>query len=84
MNGVDALFKESESLEEFEEKLNTQENEVNNLDLNKDGEVEYLRVLESVGGNTQYIVIQAALGENACQDVETIEVDKTEDGILML
>ena len=28
MNGVVALFKESETLEEFEEKLNIQENEV--------------------------------------------------------
>lgn len=80
MNGVGLLFKESETLEEFEEKLNTQENEVNNLDLIKDGEVDYLRVLESVDGNTHLIVIQAALGENAYQDVATIEVEKTEDG----
>ena len=80
MNGVGALFKESETLEEFEEKLNTQENEVNNLDLNKNGEVDSLRVLESVDGNTQLIVIQAVLGKNAYQEVATIEVDKTEDG----
>ena len=80
LNGVAALFKESETLEEFEQKLNSEENEVNNLDLNKDGEVDYLRVLESVDGNTHLIVIQAALGEEAYQDVCTIEVDKSEDG----
>ena len=80
LNGVVALFKESETLEEFEQKLNSEENEVNNLDLNKDEEVDYLRVLESVDGNTHLIVVQAALGEEAYQDVCTIEVDKSEDG----
>jgi len=80
LSGVAALFKESETLEEFEEKLNSEEAEVNNLDLNKDGEIDYLRVLESVDGSTHLIVIQAALGEEAYQDVCTIEVDKSEDG----
>ncbi len=80
LSGVVALFKESETLEEFEEKLNSEEAEVNNLDLNKDGEIDYLRVLESVDGSTHLIVIQAALGEEAYQDVCTIEVDKSEDG----
>ena len=80
LSGVAALFKESETLEEFEEKLNSEEAEVNNLDLNKDGEIDYLRVLESVEGTTHLIVIQAALGEEAYQDVCTIEVDKSEDG----
>jgi len=80
LQGVASLFKESETLEEFEEKLNSEETEVNNLDLNKDGEIDYLRVLESVQGTTHLIVIQAALGEEAYQDVCTIEVDKNEDG----
>ena len=80
LNGVAALFKESESLEEFEEKLNSEESEVNNLDLNKDGEVDYLRVLESTEGTTHLIVVQALLGEEAYQDVCTIEVDQDEDG----
>ncbi len=80
LQGVAALFKDSETLEEFEEKLNSEEAEVNNLDLNKDGEIDYLRVLESVEGSTHLIVIQASLGENAYQDVCTIEVDKDEDG----
>jgi hypothetical protein len=80
LQGVATLFKESETLEEFEEKLNSEEAEVNNLDLNKDGEIDYLRVLESVEGSTHLIVVQATLGENAYQDVCTIEVDKDDDG----
>jgi hypothetical protein len=80
LQGVASLFKDSESLEEFEEKLNSEDQEVNNLDLNKDEEVDYLRVLESTEGTTHLIVIQAMLGENAYQDVCTIEVDEDEDG----
>lgn len=80
LQGVAALFKDSESLEEFEQKLNSEDQEVNNLDLNKDDQVDYLRVLESTEETTHLIVVQASLGEDAYQDVCTIEVDKDEDG----
>jgi hypothetical protein len=80
LQGVASLFKDSESIEEFEEQLNSEETEVNNLDLNKDDEIDYLRVLESTEGKTHLIVVQAALGEEAYQDVCTIEVEEDEDG----
>ena len=38
--GVLALFKESKTVEEFEQKLNTPDNKVNNLDLNHDGQTD--------------------------------------------
>ena len=39
------LFKKSTSPEDFEKRLNTENNDVNNLDLNEDGEIDYIRAL---------------------------------------
>ncbi len=76
--GVIELFKESESIEQFEQKINDPDNDVNNLDLNGDGEVDFLRVLEYAEGDAHAIQIQAALGEETYKDVATIYVEKTE------
>ncbi len=70
------LFEDSEDLEDFEKKLNSQDNDVNNLDLNKDGEVDMVRIVEHSEGNTKVLVIQAVLGENDFQDIATIELEK--------
>jgi hypothetical protein len=70
------LFQDSENLEEFEKALNTEENGINNIDLDEDGEVDYIRVMEQSNENTRVIVLQAMLGENEYQDVATIEVEK--------
>ncbi|MEQ3662449.1 MAG: hypothetical protein ABNG96_07155, partial [Flavobacterium sp.] len=39
LEGALEMFKKSNSLEEFEKLLNTEENNVNNLDLNKDEQI---------------------------------------------
>jgi len=46
------------------------------LDLNQDGYVDYLRVLEVAEGDARVIVIQAVLGQDQFQDVATIELEK--------
>jgi hypothetical protein len=77
--GVAQLFKDSEDLEAFEKAINDPSNEVNNLDLNEDGEVDYVRAVEHSEGNSRVIVMQAALGEKEFQDVATIEIEKNSD-----
>jgi hypothetical protein len=77
--GVAQLFKDSDDLEAFEKAINDPENEVNNLDLNEDGEVDYVRVVEYSEGNSRVIVMQATLGENEYQDVATIEIEKNSE-----
>ncbi|AZQ65455.1 hypothetical protein EI427_24910 [Flammeovirga pectinis] len=77
---VAALFGDCENLEEFEEKLNDPHKKITNLDLNKDGEVDYLRVIDTSKKNTHVITIQAVLGENKFQDVATIDVVKDNKG----
>lgn len=79
LEAVAYLFGESKDLEEFENKLNDSENQVCNLDLNEDGYVDYLRVIESNDNGVYHIVIQAVLGEDIFQDIATIDVDTTEE-----
>ena len=77
---VVAIFGESETLEDFEQKLNDPERQVSNLDLNEDGEVDYLRVVESTMDETHLISVQAVLGEEMYQDVATFDVEKDPQG----
>ncbi|MCP9767138.1 hypothetical protein EGI22_04395 [Lacihabitans sp. LS3-19] len=76
LEAVASLFGEVKNLEEFERILNDENEHLSNLDLNNDGFTDYLRVVETVEGNTHVITIQAALGNNIFQDVATIDVDR--------
>jgi len=76
LHAVSELFKDSENLEEFEKALNDPDTGVNNLDLDDDGNVDFIRVVEEVADDTHIIILQVALGENEFQDVCTIEVEK--------
>lgn len=73
---VAELFKTSETLEKFEESLNHSETGINNLDLDQNGEVDFIRVTETTAGDTHLIVLQTPLTENEFQDVATIAVDR--------
>jgi hypothetical protein len=76
LHAVIELFKQSESIEEFEQKLNDPDAGVNNLDLNQDGEVDFIRVMEYAEGDAHVFVLQAALGEDTYQDVARVMVEK--------
>lgn len=71
------LFKQSESLEDFEKKLNAEDNPANNLDLNEDGQTDYVRVIDRMDGDVHAIVLQAPFSESESQDVAVIEIEKT-------
>lgn len=73
---VSKIFGESSDLEDFEKRLNDHENEISNLDLNEDGEVDYLRVIEKVDGNTRNIYVQAVLAEDSFKTVASLVVVK--------
>ncbi|NDP19530.1 MAG: hypothetical protein GZ091_00400 [Paludibacter sp.] len=76
LKAVASIFGESRDLEEFEMRLNDYDSQISNLDLNNDGEVDYLRVIESSESNVHVVVIQAVLDRNVFQDVATIVVEK--------
>ena len=76
LGAVGELFKDSENLEKFEQSLNDSANGVNNLDLDEDGAVDFIRVNEQSEGDTHLIILQTAVGENDFQDVATIAVER--------
>lgn len=80
--GVLDLFKNSDNLEEFEKKLNSEDNEVNNLDLNNDDKIDYIRVVDYKEGNSHAIVLQVPINDNESKDVAVIEVDQTADNVV--
>ncbi len=73
---VAKLFAEAKNLEEFETMLNNPDSAFCNLDLNGDGQVDYLRVVETGEGNKRLIVLQAILAKDIFQDVASIYVEK--------
>ena len=75
---VAKLFAEAKNLEEFETMLNNPDSAFCNLDLNGDGQVDYLRVVETGEGNKRLIVLQAILAKDIYQDVASIYVEKDE------
>ena len=75
---VAKLFAEAKNLEEFETMLNNPDSAFCNLDLNGDGQIDYLRVVETGEGNKRLIVLQAVLAKDIYQDVASIYVEKNE------
>lgn len=77
LQGALTLFKQANTPEEFERLLNTEENKVNNLDLNGDGNIDYLRVINKKQNQVQLFIIQALVSNQESQDVAVIELEKT-------
>ena len=78
LNVVASLFGRVENLEDFETQLNDPDIGISDLDLNKDGLVDYLRVVEIEKGSVRLVTVQAVIGKKQFQDVATIEVEKSD------
>lgn len=70
------IFQKSKTLEDFEKVLNEQDSKVNNLDLNDDGQIDYIEIDSQKDGNTHAIILQVAVSATEKQDVAVIEVTK--------
>lgn len=77
LQGALDLFKMAESPEAFEKLLNTEDSKVNNLDLNEDGNTDYIRVVSKRENDVQIFVLQALVSETESQDIAVIELEKT-------
>lgn len=86
LEGALDLFKKAASPEDFEKRLNTESNYVNNLDLNEDGEIDYIRVIDHRDGDLHAIVLQVPVSAEESQDVAVIEIEKQgpEEAILQI
>lgn len=74
------LFRESETIEIFERKLNAKDSKVNNLDLNADDKIDYIRVVDNVDKMVHNIVLQVPINEKENQDVAVFIVEKNDNG----
>ncbi len=77
LEGALSIFKKSKSLEEFEKLINEESNDVNNLDLNNDGETDYITVEDIKENDTHVIVLSTHLSKSEKQDIATIGIEKT-------
>lgn len=77
LEGSLEMLKKSNSIEEFEQFINDEKNDVNNLDLNQDGNIDYITVEDMVENDKHVLVLTALVGENDKQDVATIVIEKT-------
>src|ERR1035437_4573783 len=74
------LFQDSKTLEEFEKNLNDPNSNINNLDLNGDNLVDYIKVIDNVNGDVHNIVLQDAVSPRENQDVAVFTVQRFQNG----
>lgn len=77
LEGALEMFKKAGNPEEFEKMLNTKANGINNLDLNNDGHIDYIRVVNKKDGDIQLFVLQSLVSASESQDIAVIELEKT-------
>jgi hypothetical protein len=75
---TDAALK-SENAEEFEKKLNSQSNKINNLDLNEDNKIDYIKVTEIDQAKVKGFSLTVELDDNEEQEICTIQIEKDGD-----
>jgi hypothetical protein len=82
--GVMKIFQESKTLEDFERSLNDKNSNINNLDLNGDNYVDYIRVFDNIDGDVHNIVLQVSVNERENQDVAVFTVQRFNNGQVMI
>jgi hypothetical protein len=81
LQAVAAAFAEARSVQEFETLLNSSRYMINNLDLNGDGYIDYLRVLETRQGYYHALLIQACVAPSLFQDVATLVAERRSNAL---
>lgn len=75
------LFQESKTIEEFEASLNNEKTGVNNLDLNLDGDVDFVKVVTQKDGDDFAFVLEIDVAKDETQDVAVIYVTKEDEKV---
>ena len=73
------LFQKSKTIEDFEKALNEENSGINNLDLNNDSKVDFIKVETKQDGDDFMFILQDAISEKETQDVAVILVSKDKD-----
>ena len=72
------LFQKSPTIEDFEKSLNLEETGINNLDLDLDGKVDFIKVVTEQDGDDFTFILQVDVSEKEVQDVAVILISKDE------
>ena len=72
------LFQKSKTIEEFEKTLNLEKTAINNLDLDLDKKVDFIKVVTKNEGDDFTFILQIAVSKTETQDVAVILVSKDE------
>lgn len=84
LRGALDLFRRSKDLESFQQALNSTDSHVNNLDLNADGEVDFIQVRTLADGEARVVVLSSTLGKDDAQDIAAIQMERRSDGVVAL
>jgi hypothetical protein len=78
------LFQKSKTIEAFEKSLNDEKEKINNLDLNLDKKVDFIKVTTKKKDNSYTFILQVDVSKKETQDVAVILLDKDKDGKVSL
>lgn len=70
------IFQKSKTIEDFEKTLNADKEGINNLDLNADNKVDFIKVVTDKDGDSFSFILQVAVSKTENQDVAVIFVSK--------
>src|SRR3954468_21798320 len=73
------LFQRSKTIEEFEKSLNEEKSKVNNLDLNLDKKVDFIKVVTKKKDDSYTFILQVDVTKTETQDVAVILLDRDKD-----
>ncbi len=80
LKAVGALIKEVKDAKDLEKKLNDPSLGINNLDLNEDSKVDYIKVTEYGEAKDKGFSLSVDLGPGDTQEVATIQIEKKGEG----
>lgn len=78
------VFQKSKTLEDFESAINDETNKINNIDLDNDGKIDYIRVISEKEDNSNLIILQVSINGTENQDIAVIEVSKNKSGKIVI
>src|SRR6476660_5770862 len=74
------LFQKSKTIEAFEKSLNEQKTGINNMDLDLDKKVDFIKVVTKRKDSSFQFILQIDVSKKETQDVAVILVDKDKKG----
>jgi len=78
------LFQKSKTIEAFEQSLNDEKTKINNLDLDLDKKVDFIKVVTKKKDESYSFILQVDVSKKETQDVAIILLDKGKEGKISL